>query len=148
MRKLIFYNFRPLILAPKIDKQIMFVQSRFLDLLFLIVFCLFVFPKMVDLGTPIRNRMGVKMATDISLFQHKSTWFLVWRSSVSDPLFSRNHNNYCAVGTAWLLKCHFFDRDWPICCFGCVSLCSVLNKSCIEKHPAVEPSVFWGNRRI
>ena len=41
-------------------------------------------------------------------------------------LFSRNHSNPCAVGTSWLLKGHFFDGDWLICCFGCVSLCSVL----------------------
>ena len=41
-------------------------------------------------------------------------------------LFSRNHSNPCAVGTSWLLKRLFFDGDWLTCCFGCVSLCSVL----------------------
>ena len=30
------------------------------------------------------------------------------------PLFSRNHNNYCAVGTCWLLKRGLFDGDWLI----------------------------------
>ena len=50
-----------------------------------------------------------------------------WRGTGSETtLSSRNHNNPCAVGTSWLLKGHFFDGDWLICCFGCVSLCSVL----------------------
>jgi hypothetical protein len=35
------YHFRRAILAPKIDQQIMFFQSRFLDLLFLIFLDLF-----------------------------------------------------------------------------------------------------------
>ena len=45
--------------------------------------------------------------------------------------FSRNHSNYCAVGTSWLSTRHFFDGDWFICCVGCVSLCPVLYNSFI-----------------
>ena len=44
----------------------------------------------------------------------------------SRPWFSRNHSNYRAVGTSWLLKGHLFDVHWLLFCFCCVSLCSVL----------------------
>ena len=41
--------------------------------------------------------------------------------------FSRNHNNYtCRWGIVAFTQIHFFDGDWVISCFGCVSLCSVL----------------------
>ena len=33
-------------------------------------------------------------------------------ASLSRPCFSRNHSNYCAVGTYWFLKRHFSDGDW------------------------------------
>ena len=77
-----------------------------------------------------------------------------WRGARSETTcFSQNHSNPCAVGTSWLLKGHFFDGDWLIFCFCCVSLCSVLynifiillliylSKN-IVKHPAVDPFVF------
>ena len=38
MRKPLFYHFRPIILASQINQKIMFFQSRFLELLFLICF--------------------------------------------------------------------------------------------------------------
>ena len=62
MRKPLFYNFRPLILASKIDQQILFFQSRFLDLLFLIFFCFDLFEKWSILGTPFEVRWGQKSA--------------------------------------------------------------------------------------
>ena len=149
MRKHLFYNFRLLILASKIDQQIMFFKSRFLDLLFLICFILFF--KMVDLGTPFKIRWAPK-------WQPKST---KWRQTVENvrcsyahnaflfqTLFSRNHSNPRAVGTSWLLKGHLFDVPWLIVCFRCVSLCFVLYKMVdtfpknIDKRPAVEMSVF------
>ena len=50
---LFFYHFRPPILASKIDKQIMFFPTCFLDLISLI--CFQHFQKMVDLGTPSKS---------------------------------------------------------------------------------------------
>ena len=58
MRTPLFYHFRPLILASKIDKQIMLFSSRFLDLLF--SFFPNIFQNMVDLGTPFEIRWGQK----------------------------------------------------------------------------------------
>ena len=123
-----FLHFRPLKLASKIDRTIMFFQSRFLDLLFLI-FLKFIIRKWSILGPPFKIRWDPK-------WQPKLT---KWRQNVENvrcgyayfavffqTLFSRNHSNPCAVGTSWLLKGHLFDGDWLVSCFGCVSLCSVL----------------------
>ena len=63
MPKHLFDRFRPLILASKFNQTIMFVQSRFLDLLFRI--CLYSFFKNGRFGDPLRNPMGPKMAPQI-----------------------------------------------------------------------------------
>ena len=104
MRQPLFYHFRPLFFASKNQSQNHVVSKPFLGPPLLIFSDLF--SKSVDLGTPFKIEC--------------------WRSPLSDPLFSRNHSNYFAVGTSWLLKGHSFDGGWLICCFGCVSLCSVL----------------------
>ena len=54
-----FYNFRPLILASKINQKIMFFQSRFLDLFFS-----FKKEKWSMLGPPSKSN-GVKNGTKI-----------------------------------------------------------------------------------
>ena len=157
MRKHIFYHFRPFILASKIDKQIMFFQSSFLDLLFLNLFKIFL--KNDRFGDPLQNPMGAKMAPKSIKWRQK-----IEKSKMSgtkhgfvpvffQTLFSQNPSNPCAVGTSWLLKGHFFNVHWLIVCFRCVSLCFVLYNILIfvskniGKRPAVELSVFWGNRR-
>ena len=150
MRKRLFYNFRPLILASEIDQTTMFFQSRFLDLLFLIfVRC---FSKIVDFGIPFKIRWDPK-------WQPKS---IRWRQNARiskcryayfaflfQSLFSRNHSNPCAVGASWLFKSRFCDVDWLLFCFRCFSLCFVLYnilntfiQKKLSKRPAVELFVF------
>ena len=121
MRKPLFYNFRPLVLASKINQQIMFFQSRFLDLIFL---------ETGRFGDPLQNPMGSKMVSKSTKWRQTSEqilWRMLLWAVLFQTLFPRNHSNYCAVGTSWLLKGHLFDGHWLICCFCCVSLCSVLS---------------------
>ena len=62
----------------------MFFQSRFFDLLFLL---LYIFSKMVDLGAPIRNPMGVKMATKIDQAAPTIAKNLIVQRQLRDPGF-------------------------------------------------------------
>ena len=106
----------------------MFFQSRFWDLLFL-HFGVFFFFKNAWFWDPLRNPMGSKMAPKSTKWRQtseKNVWRMLLWAVLFQTLFSPNHSNYCAVGTAWLLKGHFFYGDWLILCFCCVSLCSVL----------------------
>ena len=107
MRKPLFCNFGPLILASKIDQQHRAFSKPFLGPPFLIF--LKILFKMIDLGIPFKIRWAPK-------WQPKSTkWLQNVRNSKCSyaqkrvsfqTLFSRNHSNACAVGTSWLLKGH------------------------------------------
>ena len=126
----------------------MFFRSRFLDLIFLICF---ENGRFVD---PLQNPMGSKMALKSTKRLQNAEKRPMPDAPSFQTLFSRNHRNPWAVGTSWLLKGRFFVGDWLIFCFCYVSLCSVLYnnfitffKKNIGKRPAVEPSVFCGNRR-
>ena len=154
MWKLLFYNFRSFILASKMDQRIMFFQSRFVDLLFLICFRLFF--KMVDFETPFKIQWDRRWQPKSTKWRHNAWNSKCWYAHNAvffQTLFSRNHTNPCAVGTSWLFKGHFFYVDWLMFCFRCFLLCFVLNSifdifsKNIGKRPAVELSVFWGNRR-
>jgi hypothetical protein len=48
--------------------------------------------------------MGIKMAQQINQWAPKGATKSISGSSLLRSLFSRNHSNYCAVGTSWLLK--------------------------------------------
>ena len=69
-------------------------------------------------------------------------------ASFSRPCFSRNHSNYCAVGTDWFLKRHVFDGDWLIFDFFYFSLCYVLcnmfitclHKTSVNAQPLSPPT--------
>ena len=102
----------------------MFFPTRFLDLLFLIIFrtCF----KNCRFWDPLQNPVGAKMATQIDQVPPKHPKSRSPGAPRTCSLFSGNHGNYYAVGTSWLLKGHLFDGDWLIFCFCCVSLYSVL----------------------
>ena len=102
MRKPLFYNFRPLILASKIDQQIMFFLSRFLHLLFLI--CLIVF-KNGRFGDPLENPMGSKMVPKSAKWCHKS--------QISSPMNLRAH--FLAFQILVRLRDPFLIDCWSTC---------------------------------
>ena len=66
MRKPLFYNFRHPILASKINQQIVFLPTRFLDLMFLI--CFRFVSKTVDLGTPFKIQWAPKWDPQSTVF--------------------------------------------------------------------------------
>ena len=66
------------------------------------------------------------MAPKIYQVPPKGYKLRVGDSALCAPLFSGNHNNYCADGTSCFWKGQLFDGDWLILCFWCVSLCNVL----------------------
>ena len=87
-----------------INKNILF-QSRFLDILFLIFLYFF---KNGRFWEPLQNPVGAKMAFKIDQVpptHRKTSWIGAPRTC---SLFSRNHSNYRAVGTSWLLIGHLF----------------------------------------
>ena len=89
MRKPLFNHLRHPILASRINQQISLFPTRFLDLMFFIVFqfC----QKMLDLGTSLQNPVGTKMRPEIdNLFQNVKKLhecFRVARVFVRDLLF-------------------------------------------------------------
>ena len=62
MPKKLFNNFRPPVLASKINKQIMLFPAPFLDVIFLMYFILFFNDRF---GDPLRNPVGAKMGPKI-----------------------------------------------------------------------------------
>ena len=86
-----FCNFRPLILASKIDKTIMVFQSRFLDLPFLIVFQIYF--KNDRFRDTLQDPMGAKKVPKLHLFNINHVFFQDAKTAVFQTLFSRNHTN-------------------------------------------------------
>ena len=117
-----FFNFRP-IKNRFLKKNHVFSKS-FLGPYFFLFF--YICLKNGRFGDPLQNPMGAKMATKFHMFNIKSCYFQDAKTSFFQTLFSQNRSNYCAVGTSWLSKGHFFNGDWLIFCLCCVSLCSVL----------------------
>ena len=62
---------------------------------------------MVDVGTPIQNPAGAKMASKIDQWIQKCEKRIPEFRHVGGTLFSRNHNNYCAVGPKSVLEGYF-----------------------------------------
>ena len=136
MRKPIFYNFRPLILASKIDQHFLFFQSRFSDLLFLI------FQKCSILRPPFKIRWDPKWHPNQPKWHpnaRKSKCWYAHNAFCFQTLFSRNYSNPRAVGKSWFLKDHFFNVDWLMFCFRCVCLCfvvyNIFNISSVNAQP-------------
>jgi hypothetical protein len=84
--KTLFYHFRLLILASKINQQIMFFQSRFLDLVFLIFFDFFQKWSMFE---PLQNPMGSKMAPKSTKWRKNAEKTYARCSLVSNPVFTK-----------------------------------------------------------
>ena len=68
MRKRFIYHFRPPIWASKINQQIMFFPTRFLDLIFLI--CFRFVSKTVDFGTPFEIQWAPKWDPKSTNWRH------------------------------------------------------------------------------
>ena len=138
MRKHLLYNFRTLILASTIDQTILFFQSRFLDLFFLI--CFQIFFKNGKCGDPFKIRWAPKWQPKLTKWRQKVEnvrYGYAKNAVLFQTLLSRNHSNPCAVGISWLLKRHFFDVDWLMFCFRCFSSCFVLYNilnNCFKKY--------------
>ena len=75
MRKPLFYNSRPSILESEIDQKLIFVQTPFLDLIFLILCYLF------QRG-PLENPVGAKMGSKIDQAAPK------WHTNLKEALVS------------------------------------------------------------
>ena len=85
--------------------------------------------KKIVLGTPSESDECQNCAQNrpMGANRHKKS---ISGSSLLRSLFSRNHSNYCAVGTSWLLKAHYVNGDLLIGCFFCFSLCHVFYTIC------------------
>ena len=85
MRKHLFYNFKPPILASKIDKQIVFCPTRSLDLIFIIFL---IVHKLVDFGTPFKIQWAPRWEPKSTIFSKLSksaTFFSQWNCFFSRP---------------------------------------------------------------
>ena len=89
-----FLQFQASHFSIKFNQQIMFFQSRFLDLLSLFFFS----------EDFVQDQVGAKMAPKVDQVASKGTNISISGSSLFQTLSSRNHNHYCTVGTSWLLK--------------------------------------------
>ena len=147
MRKPLFNHFRHLILASKINElKIMFFQSHFLDLLFLICFQ-FCFKNCRN-WDPFKNSVGARMAPKIDQVAPKSWKAIFALGNISWTLFSRSYSINRAVGTSWFLKGHLFDGELLIfcLCLRFVVLCFIqhvyhlFHKTSVNVHPLSPPS--------
>ena len=114
----------PPILGLIFDYNFMFWGVPFLDTLFSSLFQ--DDAQSHDSGTPFGTQLEPKWRPETTKWRQTTSIFCFMVVPRGAPLFSRNHSNYCAVGTWWRLKGHFFDGDWVIFCVFCVSLWSVL----------------------
>ena len=95
---------------------------------------------------PLQNPMGAKMAPKIDQVAPKSWKAISALGNVFWTLVSRNHSNYRAVGTSWLLKGHLFNGDWLIFCFCCVLLCYVLHDVASRSNSSQSARLNWDVR--
>ena len=112
MRQPLFYHFRPLILASKFNHQIMFFQSSFLELLFLIVFIFFRNGRFWD---PHSKSDGIKNGCKIYHVVEMLYNFLFPATASFQTVFSRNHSNYLSLWDIVAFERSFFR--WRLATF-------------------------------
>ena len=120
MRELLFYHFRPPILALKVNQQIMFFQTRFLDLIFLICLRLFKCSQFWD-------RFKIQWAPE---WHHKSS-----KCSQYVIISWKMVSLFGALAVPLVLSCFqkvIFSRvGWLMFCFCLVFLCAMFYKICL-----------------
>ena len=87
----------------------------------------------LDLGTPLEIQLGPKWRPKSAKWHQRGPKKHRCASFGAHPLFSRNHSNYRAFGTWWLLKGHLL---MAVCSFSILStfLCALFYTICKLSH--------------